>query len=81
MVIKAKIRTWEDMENQYGFTKLGSVAVPMGFPMAMEKRMPSNRVILIMSWGGKTGKWKDKKGKCWRITKEMIEEIIDTNPN
>lgn len=42
-----KIRTWEDMEAEFGLNKTGNIDCPYVFTTGMEKKLSSDRIIKI----------------------------------
>ena len=79
MTIRAKIRTWNDMEKEYGLNSTGSIAVPGAFPEKMEEDMPIDRAITIIDWNNNVGIW-NADSRSWVIRKEMIEKIMEADP-
>ena len=75
-----KIRTWDDMLQQYGMHELGTSAinVPSSFTRQMENIMPDDRIIEIQTRPKKnTYLWRYEDGSCI-ISKEMIEQNYGT---
>ena len=78
--MKVRIKTWEEMEKEFGLTASGSIGVRAGFNTAMEKLMPKDRVITVGN--------KDKDGDfIWEIENSvyfisnvMIEEFEPSTP-
>lgn len=84
--IYAKIRTWDDMLQEYGskYSDQSVIEIPKGFTSQMEKMMPSNRIIqLIKAMPNSTNDyykgvyyWQNNKDDDDRyiISEEMIEQ-------
>ena len=69
--MKVKIKTWEQMEREYGLTSLGDISTPgANFVDTMEEIMPQDRIIEVEKYGDRY-KWKG-----WVITNDMIEEFV-----
>lgn len=94
-LIYAKIRTWDDMLQTYGYkyTDESVINIPKSFTSRMEKIMPSNRIIqLIKAMPNSTNDYykgvyywhQDEKDESNRyiISEEMIEQHYGTtDPN
>lgn len=63
---KYKIRTWDDMEEEYG-SSCRSINIPAGFPYVMNEEMPIDRIVYV-----KNNAWKG-----WEISDDMIEYKVD----
>ena len=71
--VKVKIKTWKQMEEEFGLNDEGNIAAKDIFVRGMEEMMPDDRIIEIVSynnspifrWGG------------WSITADMIEKIFN----
>ena len=79
MNIEVKIKTWDEMEEEFGTDVRGDILVPYGFIMDMEFYMPENRVIEVMK-GDKYHLWYINMRKRYKISKEMIAEEYDGEP-
>jgi hypothetical protein len=78
---RVKIKTWEQMEEDFGLTKYGSINCEMKFTKEMERSLPKDRIIETENNG-----WQDKIRRSesrwwipegWWITDDMIEEVIE----
>lgn len=81
--MKVKIKTWEQMEEQYGLDRDGDIEIRktgynICFVRSMEDKMPTDRIINIIPddnlndrylWG------------CWTISPEMIETFFSDIEN
>ena len=76
MTIKAKIKTWENMEREYGLDAVGFIDTHVVFTQRMDKSLPANRVIIIKKWDGKEGVW-HSDFYDWVVHMEMIEEVLE----
>ena len=68
-----KIKTWKDMEAEFGITDdtTGTIDCKAYFIVEMEEELPADRIIEI-----KEGKHRyDWNG--WEISDDMIEKIIE----
>jgi len=73
-----KIKTWEQMEKEFGLTYHGYINIEEKFTRFMNKLLPSNRVINVE---------KDNHNNyyyiwysdsyTYHITDEMIEKVLD----
>ena len=63
-----KIKTWEQMEQEFGLTPSRNINCEHTFIVDMEKQMPKNRIIVL-----KYDRWGE-----WSISDDMIE--IEINP-
>ena len=61
-----KIKTWEQMEQEFGLTPSGNINCKSTFIVDMEKQIPKNRIIIL-----EDGCWGE-----WSISDDMIEEEI-----
>ena len=68
-----KIKTWEQMEREFGLDEDGYINCQNKFVENMERDLPKNRIILI-----KNDMWKNSEGFYdWNITDDMIEEELN----
>ena len=77
--MKVRIKTWEEMENDFGVNSAGNIDCQDNFLVEMEEAMPDDRIINI----DMEGKWIDE---IYWINKDLIAEYlqgdlyeIDTN--
>jgi hypothetical protein len=77
--LKVKIKTWEEMEKEYGKAEDGiidcSPETPYCFSDLIEEELPNDRVIDLKGNPPEFGVWVVPYGQ-WNITKEMIKEVI-----
>ena len=64
---KVKIKTWQQMESEYGLNNNGNINCHFTFTAKMEEKMPDDRIIEIDA----RSHW-----LLWEISKDMIEEVI-----
>ena len=57
------IRTWADMEDEYGLDNSGTINCSKSFIIRMEKDLPPNRIIEVID-----GNW-----RYWGISQDMIQ--------
>ena len=70
--MRVKLKTWEQMEQEWGLTSDGDInCIPM-YIAEMERLCPEDRIIEVKSIENGF-MWKGK----WRIERPMIEEVID----
>ena len=77
MYNKVKIKTWEQMEKEFGLNPDG--VIPCGgdyFTELMEKELPNDRIIVVSPMDDILI-WRVPEG-TWNITDAMIEEEINT---
>ena len=67
------------MKKEYGLTYCNDINTPLVFTDYMEDDMPEDRIITIKDWDRKEGIFYTEDS-TWYISKEMIEEIINTDP-
>ena len=62
-----KIKTWEQMEKEFGLTPKGNINCKNTFISDMEVAIPKNRIIILEydRWDG------------WVMTDDMIEEELN----
>ena len=63
-----KIKTWKQMEEEFGTDLLGDIKTEFFFTKGMEEDMPKNRIIKVYendNWNG------------WHIDNDMIEETLE----
>jgi hypothetical protein len=68
---KVRIKTWDDMTEEFGLTSSGNIACNMGFVWYMEKNMPKDRVIHVCPMGDGLYSW-DLNGEMYLISEDMI---------
>lgn len=70
--MKVRIRTWDDMQAEYGINYNGDIEIPRIFTKGMEKQLPSDRCIEVIPKGSNVYTWKTY-GYSWTISEEMID--------
>jgi len=68
-----KIKTWEQMEKEFGLDENGSIDCPYIFTKEMENLIPEDRVIEIYDEMWHTYDPKD----CFSISDDMIEKVLN----
>ena len=69
----AKIKTWEQMEEEFGSTPDGRIKTEESFLDVMEKHMPKNRIIVL-----EDDSWADGVSRlAWSMSDDMIEEELN----
>jgi len=63
-----KIKTWEQMEQEFGLNLFNNIKTQFTFTIQMEKKLPKNRVIIL----DKNSRWNG-----YDISKTIIEEELD----
>ena len=71
---KVKIKTWAEMEKEYGLTVCGEIDCDAVFTDEMEEQMPANRIVEIDCRYGDIGSWCDWNG--WDISEDMVAEVL-----
>lgn len=66
--MKVKIKTWQEMEQEFGLDEQGDINCDQYFVVEMEADMPKDRIIEIDS----ENEWGE-----YIITEDMIKEKID----
>jgi len=74
--MKAKIKTWSKMEEEYGLTDIGYIDVPYGFTKDIEKYIPKDRVVEIDKIDKNGFVLAKIPGFTFPVSREVIEEII-----
>ena len=78
-----KIKTWDQMEEEFGLDSGGDINCKGGFLTTMEKDVPKNRIIEISKSLSKSKNinhyydWKTNKNSTWTISNDMIEEFLN----
>ena len=75
-IIKVRIKTWNDMAEEFGIDGDGDIVCEHFFTKQMEEEMPDDRIIDIKVDDG-IYSWEYKEGDCFDISDDMIEESID----
>lgn len=76
-----KIKTWDQMEKEFGLSSSGSIACQYKFTKEMEKIMPESRIIEINDrsrWDVTEHKIEEKD--FFIISNDMIKERIEAKP-
>lgn len=73
ITMKVKIKTWEQMEEEFGLDRDGDIAITPCFSQRMEELMPVDRIIEVTPGFDGVYLWETK----WHITNDMIEEFIE----
>lgn len=74
--MKVKIKTWKQMEEEFGLDFDGDINIDYGFIKSMEVDMPKDRIIEI----DEKGNWRYinnlNRKRSWSISDDMIAEKI-----
>ena len=73
--MKVKIRTWEDMEAEFGLTFENDIDSPILYLKEIEEDMPKDRIVELTNEGSIFEL--DYIFNGWLITDDMIEKIIE----
>jgi MoxR-like ATPase len=87
--VKARIRSFESMEAEYGLDSKGNILVPEVWTLEMEDKMPADRLItltevgeaspLSVSGGNPDYRWSPTASPmAYRISTEMVETFYPT---
>ena len=63
-----KIKTWEQMEEEFGTNSHGNILTEYIFTEDMERQMPEDRIIEVYENGDWNG---------WSIDEDMIDSVIE----
>lgn len=75
--MKVKLKTWNNMEKEYGLNKMDHIDCDALFVQDMEKNMPKDRIIEIHPHDGRYKMKKIHQGdNDWTISKDMIEKVL-----
>ena len=81
--MKVRIKTWEQMEKEFGVDNVGDIKCKETFNTYMEEQLPKDRIIEIEKDENNTLKifnnvhdWYVDDFE-WNISDDMIEEIIE----
>ena len=76
MVRIVKIRTWEDMEAEFGITDVepGAIDCEAYFTTEMEEELPEDRIIKVKESRDPLDDWYNWNG--WEISDDMVEEYL-----
>ena len=77
--MKVKIKTWDEMVEEFGINDYGDITCKYGFVSTMERLLPEDRIIEIEDLPEEYMKdpeellfyWESEKGN-WIITEDMI---------
>ena len=72
--IKIRIKTWEEMEQEFGLKYNGEIDVEFTFTKLMEKELPSNRIIEVTPGEVPGEYWWIQGGFYYHISKDMVKE-------
>jgi len=64
--VKVKIKTWKEMEREFGLNGWGDINCMCNFTKEMENKMPEDRIIVLVN-----SAWKQ-----WDISTDMISEQL-----
>ena len=79
---KVKIKTWEQMEKEFGVSSFGTINCSLHFTRKMEKAIPGDRVAQITCVvGGSWGEYyrTDIYRGVYNVTDDMIEGLAREN--
>ena len=65
--MRVKIKTWKEMEKEFGLNQNDVIATVYPFTRSMEFDMPRDRVINITD---------DNRWSWYRVSNDMIEEVL-----
>lgn len=74
--MKVKIKTWEEMEKEFGLDDDGDVVCCEFFTTEMEAVMPMDRIIEVKRMTDEDTYWFEEGDNSYIITMDMIEEVI-----
>jgi len=80
--MKVKIKTWEQMEKEFGLDGDGAIACTFGFINEMEQELPEDRIIVVRVVPNPDSPSTVylcgvKELRHWWFSYDMIEEIIE----
>lgn len=73
--MRIKIKTWDEMKNEFGLDRFGSINVKGKFIENMEDLMPRNRIIEISINNMRDYIWLTNENE-WLISKYMIKMFV-----
>jgi len=76
---KVRIKTWAEMEQEFGLNYLGEIDVKFVFTPTMEELMPSDRIIEITQVDTDRYRWTTSL-RSYSISEGMIKQFISENP-
>ncbi len=76
--MKVLIKTWDEMEKEFGLDYSGDINCNQYFIVEMEENMPEDRIIEVTKDTKDTYTYKLAEG-TWTISDDMIKRIIDEN--
>lgn len=68
---KVKIKTWEQLAEEFGGGETFSINCQCGFPLMMNNALPEDRIIDVTSTNGHL-MWEG-----WEVSQDMIEEEVE----
>ena len=81
--MKVRIKTWEEMEKEFGVDNVGDIKCKETFNTYMEELLPKDRIIEVKENGKYSNllphnvyDWYVDEFE-WNISDDMIEEIIE----
>jgi len=77
---KVRIKTWKEMEKEYGLSHYGHIKCSPYFKKPMEKSInyiSSDRIVEIVKIDERYGGCYRFKGSIWGFRDDMIKELIE----
>ena len=77
--MKVEIKTWDDMEEEFGLDTFGEISCWLSFTIDMEDVMPEDRILEVEESVEKDSEdefyWEEGEGG-WEISRDMIKRRI-----
>ena len=71
-----RIKTWKQMEKEFGINEEGGIDCFPWFIKGMEFFLPTSRIIKIYESGGGNTNWRADSKHIYIVSKDMIDDNI-----
>jgi len=75
--MKVKIKSWEELEKEFGYDNEDTLRTPSGFTQLLEEDLPADRIIEVVGFRRQPQMWLTGDGGVYYIDEEMVSEVID----
>ena len=69
--MKIKVKTWEELEQEFGVDELGTIKTPILYFKSMEKNMPPGRIVEVIETEN-SYVWV-VNGICWHLDRGVAK--------
>jgi len=74
--MKVKIKTWSEMEKEFGLDEVGDINCEYSFVDIMENNLPEDRIIETVKDDDGDPVWFTSESSGWNISNDMIKEKL-----